>query len=428
MPEGLQDLASVVVGADFPEGDEDALRRLGDAWAACAAEVDEVLGDTEAAVKDVLSTMEGATADAFKTFASELTASDAPDAASLQKLQEVCEQLGQGCDDLALEVEYSKSSIIAALVVLFAQIALMLAMAAWTFGASSAGIPAAQAATQAVVRGLMEALKQAVLKIAQEVLKQLAIQIPANMAANLLVDASIQLDQMREGNREEWDGDKTGAAALTGLGNGIGAGVTGGALSGATRGLTDKLGDKLGDKFGDSIGGKVQWGGSLLGGAGVGAAGGAAGASIGAGMNQDEQSEQGLGAGAFGGTVGGAGGAGKGFKTSLDDYSSHPTWQDWDGEPPKTTDVTELVGPGQSRWQDWDGEPPKTTDVTELVGPADKPEPPPREHTDNDGSGETPTGGSHAPASDKLEKLIPGEVPMPGPLPPSDVELEGNDK
>lgn len=394
MPQGLQDLASVVVGADFPEGDEDALRRLGEAWATCAGEVEGVLEDTEAAIKDALSTMEGQTADAFKEFGESLTNGEE---APLPALQKLCEKLGEACDNVALEVEYTKISIITALSILFAQIAVMIAMAAVTFGASTAAIPAAQAATQAVTRSMVEVLKQIIMKVIQEVIKQIAI----NMAMNLTVDGMIQLGQMGAGDRKEWDTSKTGAAALSGVAAGIAGGAVGGLLGGATKGLTngvgEKIGDAVGDKFGSKIGGqvggKVQWGGAILGGAGVGAGAG----TLGAALNNEfqpggEQTDQSLGAGAAGGAIGGGMGGAHGYKTDLDNFTpgssfdkpglnssdsgtSGPGWSDWDSAPPKDTDVTDLVGGGE-QWKEWDGAPPIDTDVTDLVGPGTPPPPP----------------------------------------------------
>ncbi|AOS62142.1 WXG100-like domain-containing protein [Actinoalloteichus hymeniacidonis] len=222
IPEWVQWLTPIVVGASWPEGDETALRRLGEGWEACGTEVGEVADVAEAAGQAALATMEGATADAFREFWGQYVVNDPQ---FLPKLQELCTELGAACDNAALEVEYTKLSIIAALVMLAASIASMVAAAFATFGTSTAGIPIAQAATRVTVQMLF---------------RQLIQQIALNLAVNIGVDVAIQSGQMLAGNRTSWDGGKTLSAGITGLASGIAGGLGGTFLpSGATNGFAD---------------------------------------------------------------------------------------------------------------------------------------------------------------------------------------------
>lgn len=358
MPSGLQHLASIVAG-NFPQGDEDALWRLSDAWNKCAGEVESVLGDTEAAIKDALATMEGQTADAFKKYGDSLTQGDK---APFVVLHQLCEQIGDACDKVANEVQYTKISIIVALSILLAQIAVMLAMAVLTFGASTAAIPAAEAVTQGVVRGLIEAL----VKMVQEIIKQIVL----NEVTNLGVDAAIQGGQELFGHRKQWDTSLTKGAALSGVAGGLGGGIAGGVFGGVAKSFGGKL---LGDGLGASLGTDM--------------AEGTAGGVMGGAMNNKFQGNQpnnaqSMGSSALGGAVGG-GVAGLGdYRSGLSDTPSTSSFGSPAGQTPGVNAPDPHAGAGvaksapdnspaengrpnsDSLWQEWDSAPPLEPDPT----------------------------------------------------------------
>src|SRR5699024_2378863 len=172
IPGAVQWLVPIVVGADWPEGDEDALRRLAEAWIEAGSGLDSAIEDAEAAVNAALQCMQGQTSDAFRDFGGKLTS----DEELLCQLRDLCEQLGESCDGAAAEIEYTTLSIIAALIILAAQIAAMVAAAAATFGGSTAGIPAAQMATQLTVR---------------EIIQQLLVNIAKNIAQSIVVNVGL---------------------------------------------------------------------------------------------------------------------------------------------------------------------------------------------------------------------------------------------
>ncbi|MER6989903.1 hypothetical protein ABT337_09285 [Saccharopolyspora hirsuta] len=227
IPDAVKWLTPIVVGADWPEGDETALRRVAEAWTAAGKDVEDVIQETEAAVQAALGTMQGQTHDAFEQFAKNYVNGDAGHLPDLKKL---CEALGEGADGAALEIEYTKMSIIAALLVLAAQIAAMVASAVATFGASTAGIPVAQAATQLTVRMFFQQLLQ---KIGQQVL--------LNVAINVGIDAGIQGVQVAKGDRRSWDWSNTGNAAVSG----VAAGLAGGLVDGVAPGVGQQVGRDL---------------------------------------------------------------------------------------------------------------------------------------------------------------------------------------
>ena len=91
IPEAVQWLVPIVVGADWPEGDEDALRRLAQAWEQAATAIGEVAGDGNTAALAALSAIQGEAADAFAEHWDRFVAGDEQ---FLVTLQQACEQLG----------------------------------------------------------------------------------------------------------------------------------------------------------------------------------------------------------------------------------------------------------------------------------------------------------------------------------------------
>lgn len=226
IPEAVQWLVPIVVGADWPEGDEDALRRLAQAWEQAATAIGEVTGDGNAAAQAACSAMQGEAADVFAEYWGRFVAGDEQ---FMVILQQACEQLGQGCDETALNIEYTKLSIIAALLILAAQIAAMVAAAFATLGASTAGIPLAQAATRITV---------------QLAFRELIRQIATNVAINAGVDGAIQGLQIVRGDRSltEWDLGKTVDAGISGMAAGVASGGVG-LASGALGATTSNFGE-----------------------------------------------------------------------------------------------------------------------------------------------------------------------------------------
>jgi hypothetical protein len=202
-----------VVGSDWPEGDEDALWRLAEAWNQAALDLMQVIEDGNRSATNAALAMDGDAAEKFKAHWEQYTTGET---AYLVKLTEQCEQIAQHCDSTATEVEYAKYQFILALIILAIQIAYMLAMAAATFGASTAGIPVATAATQITVRVIAQRLLQSIL-------------MGAGM--NVGMDLLVQTIQVAEGHRDGYDLAKTGQAALDGavsgaIGGGLGLGAS----------------------------------------------------------------------------------------------------------------------------------------------------------------------------------------------------------
>src|SRR2546430_7289243 len=154
-----------VVGTDWPDGDEDALWRMRDAWTSGAQRVREVIEAGDMAYYQVIGGLGGSAADQFTAYWQQFADGDD---AYLAKLAKACESLAGHCDSTATEIEYAKYQFIIFLIILACQIAYMLAMAAPTFGASTAGIPVAEVATQSLIRVVAQNVLRSIVTRSEE--------------------------------------------------------------------------------------------------------------------------------------------------------------------------------------------------------------------------------------------------------------------
>ncbi|MFD9890248.1 putative nucleotidyltransferase substrate binding domain-containing protein [Amycolatopsis sp. NPDC059027] len=227
IPSELTWLVQIVGGDAWPEGDEDKLRVLATAWEEASRELTAVQGEVDSVTAAVLSALQGTASEEFRKFTQAFKA-QVPDVAVTAK------QLGDLAKETALQVEYAKYMIVGTLIMLAVQIAWALANAFWTFGASTATIPAMQAAARISV---------------QVVLKNLVMAVLFGIVFQVGMDAAIQGIQMLKGDRTKWDTDLTKGAAIAGA---IG-GVIGFGLGAA--------GKRFAPKFSHSIAGEMTKGG-----------------------------------------------------------------------------------------------------------------------------------------------------------------------
>lgn len=210
----LEYVPSWVLGGEWPDGDEDQVWELAEAWHAQSESVTECLNQANTQVNQLLQSYSGAGATALRTFWQER-------AEKIAELAQAAEELSQFCDGTALQIQYTKLSIIANLIILMITIISLIAAAFATFGASTAGIPVAQQATSVVVKELIKQLLKAILMGAVKGLV---------MAAG--VDLIIQGIQVAGGRRDGIDWDQTATVALSGA---ISGAISGAAGFGASR-------------------------------------------------------------------------------------------------------------------------------------------------------------------------------------------------
>jgi uncharacterized protein YukE len=125
-----------IVGSDWPEGDETAMRRGAQAWVDVATDINELIGDLQATAAKVLGTVDGEGAEAFRKYFETYVSTDPQ---YLRKLSKACEALGQALNSGANEIEYAKYMFIALLIITAIEITMLIASAVATFGASNPG-------------------------------------------------------------------------------------------------------------------------------------------------------------------------------------------------------------------------------------------------------------------------------------------------
>ncbi|MFC7342248.1 hypothetical protein [Saccharopolyspora griseoalba] len=234
MPDEVKWLLPIVVGQSWPEGDEDAMRRMADAWRAAADGIEQVRDSANGGAAQAGGAMTGKTAEAFDELWKDIGEGGE---AALPKLKEACEKLAKSCDDAALDVEHTKLTIIASLIALAIQLAAMAAAAPFTFGASSAGAAAAQVATRSAVQVFFR-------QLVMSILKNVAIEVASSVA----IEFAVQGVQVAQGNRDGLDAGKFGEAAVSGA---IG-GAVGGVFEGVGKGIGKGAGNAVGDAAGDA--------------------------------------------------------------------------------------------------------------------------------------------------------------------------------
>jgi hypothetical protein len=206
LPNGLDDL-NFLVGADFPDADEDALRRAAQAWTNAARDLRQLTPEALVAGERVTEVLGGDVGPAFTRLWHQFAASGD---GLVDTLAAACAELAAFCEAAATEVEYAKIQYIAALLLLGATIASLIAMI-WAGGVSAGGIPVAIAAAQVTIR---------------LVLMRLLTSIVVSTALNLLIDGLAQGLQLVAGHRDTWDWAKTRRSAEAGAIYGAtGAGV-----------------------------------------------------------------------------------------------------------------------------------------------------------------------------------------------------------
>ncbi|MFJ8910665.1 toxin glutamine deamidase domain-containing protein [Amycolatopsis sp. NPDC102389] len=257
MPDAVKWLLPIVVGESWPEGDEDKLRELRDAWHNASKAI-QPIADT--ATKGATEVLGGWTGEGAEKFAEAWKKFVEGDEAYFKSLADSSKALGDSCNATALDVEYTKYMIIISLVILAAQIVAMIAAAAVTFGGSTAGIAPAQIATrmtvQMIFRQLMQKLaqegfkkvaKELLEKLLKEGLKKIGKEVLQNTAMNLAMDAGIQGLQMAKGDRDSWDFSKTKDSAISGAVDGVVGAGSSSIGKGATKGLSDSVGGQIVD-------------------------------------------------------------------------------------------------------------------------------------------------------------------------------------
>ncbi|MFW0786295.1 hypothetical protein AAFP35_17465 [Gordonia sp. CPCC 206044] len=239
----------VIIGMEWPEGDEDSLRRIATAWNDAASSIEDLAPELQAAAQSVQLNLDGTTADALSEVFQQLLNGDL----SPEKMAEAATAAADMSDASATNIEYTKISFYVTLALTAAQIAWAIAMAVPTLGASLAEIGIAELIAQVAVR---EGLRLLIQKITSEVSKRVllrAVQAAVTNAALAgLQDAAIQGYQIAAGGRKEFDSGQFSKTLVTS--------AIGGAAGGLAGGLAEKgIGKLAGRQIDDIAGQGTRW-------------------------------------------------------------------------------------------------------------------------------------------------------------------------
>ncbi|MET8413784.1 hypothetical protein ABZV34_38155, partial [Streptomyces sp. NPDC005195] len=221
VPPELAWVSLIAAGQDWPRGDEDKLRTLGDIWDETAGHLISMAGEIGPGTQGVLDSLGGAVAMQFTTFTSAIES-------HLPQMADAAGELGAYSRETAVQVEYAKYMILLQLAWLAYEII------QFSISAPEA-IPPAIAGARAIVKMIL-----------QRLLKSVA----SGIAFNVGMDVLVQTIQLLKGDRTHWDTKNT-----------LGA-LESGAIGGAVGGLIGGAGHALAPKFTGSLLGKLTVGGA----------------------------------------------------------------------------------------------------------------------------------------------------------------------
>ncbi|NEW42817.1 hypothetical protein GV793_28450, partial [Nocardia cyriacigeorgica] len=202
--------------------------------------------DAQLKVNQLLSALDGQSADAIEAFWKKLGNNDG----ALSALTGLLTDQADVVDDGANDIEHTKLMIIAQLVIFAVEMAAALAAMATGVGApaGAAAGAAARVATQAAIRLTMKQLLQ---RILSRVVKEAALGALEEGG----LDLGIRLIQAAKGDRELSRDDFT-AVWQSAAGGAIGGAISGGL--GREGGLTNGIGDNAGEGLSNALGNRAK--------------------------------------------------------------------------------------------------------------------------------------------------------------------------
>lgn len=243
IPDSLQWVAKYILGAgDWPEGDETAMRRLGDAWNSMADTLDQVDDDAAQALNAALTAIAaGETHTAVAAYRDTLLAGDD---AAFTAIAKYCRYQAELLDDGANDIEHTKLVIIGTMIVAAVEIGAAIATS-WTGVGAVAGVAARVAAQVAVRIAIKQLIARMITRGALEAAARAALRGAAFEALEEGgIDAIARSVQVGKGDRsmDEFGWGDLGLATFAGA---VG-GAVGGGLGSHLDGLSDTATSKLG--------------------------------------------------------------------------------------------------------------------------------------------------------------------------------------
>ncbi|WP_280456157.1 hypothetical protein, partial [Nocardia brasiliensis] len=244
-----------IAGGTWPEGDEDKVWAVSDAYKDAAAALRTVIPDIEDAKRTAVAAYpEGAGGDKIAAMFDQMLVGDQ----SMESLAKFMDQISDAAFDFGTQIEAAKLTTIISLIALAIEIAW-----AWMFPPTApVEQAAAQVATQTALRRARTQLQNRILAKVLSVFGEKFAGLSKNWILKILegmlisggMDAAVQLGQMAAGHRKKFGWEQFGAAVASG-----GAGAPFGriAANGINKYTIKFAGDKIGNPWVRGLNGAV---------------------------------------------------------------------------------------------------------------------------------------------------------------------------
>ncbi|NWJ70119.1 hypothetical protein HX744_06180 [Pseudonocardia sp. ICBG1122] len=243
LPDSLQKFFKVTLGMEWPEGDEEGLREISEAWAEFGKALAGAESEAITLASDLADVFEGETA----SLVHDMMRTDAT--VSLSQLAGVADEMRKSTKNAAADIEKGKVMLIVMAALALAAVIELIAtiVLAWMAAAVNA---AARVALSAILSGMVKAVAQAAGRLGFnaftarllgrglfETLKRMALYAGLGTSLLTAVDGFTQMAQVDNGSREGYDLALLGSSAVAGAIGGAGAGLVR-AGAGGIRSLT----------------------------------------------------------------------------------------------------------------------------------------------------------------------------------------------
>jgi hypothetical protein len=217
---------SYLVGSQWPEGDEDAMFRIGDDWHASALDMTGLIPELNRMRSSTMSALQGVTAGEADEQFRLLFDGDA----SVEKLAEAMIALGDLARGTGKNIEYTKLQILTSLAIAAFEISWALAQTSVTAGASAAQIPIIEGTTSAAIRQVISMLLRQIMTdlggamrrtMVHRIVKKAGVETMEGVGQELF----IQSIQQANGHQTTFDWNKVGVVAAANAAGGAAQGT-----------------------------------------------------------------------------------------------------------------------------------------------------------------------------------------------------------
>ncbi|MEU8078820.1 toxin glutamine deamidase domain-containing protein [Catellatospora citrea] len=228
VPSEVRPLLEWVIGADWPEGNEEIIWDLADEWFKAADRASGPLQDAAAYVTDAVSAAGGTQTQLGEAVKLSWDQLGATAESALPQLISILDVMGQVVEAAGQDIQAAKIEFWIELVLFVIEVIALIVAAFCTFGAASAGIPVLQMATQYTIRQIIKKLlkelaEKGMKELTKAALKKMIKEGAKEALEELVTETAIQSAQIADGHRDGLDGMAIGMSGVAGFAGGFAA-------------------------------------------------------------------------------------------------------------------------------------------------------------------------------------------------------------